>query len=172
MGRSVAVLAGLALAIVVGPVPAAEAFGVGACTIGGAITFSPGDQTPDQGTWNIAPATIVCRGQYNTKELMVRSGAFNGSGSYTSLPSAQGGCLRQLGTGSVDDWVTTEKQDVHVTEPHAFLLAGAGAFTTPTLRGVFEIVSYEGDCLTGPVTKANFQAQVTLFRGSPADWTI
>jgi len=172
MRRSVAVLAGLVLAILFGPVPSAEAVGVGACTIGGTINFSPAGETADQGAWSIGPATIVCRGQYNTKELMVRSGAFNGSGSYTSLPSAQGGCLRQLGTGSVDYWITTEKQDVHVTEPHAFLLAGAGAFTTPTLRGVFEIVSNEGDCLTGPVTTANFQAQVTLVRGSLADWTI
>ncbi len=172
MRRSVAVLAGLALAILLGPVPAAEAVGAGACTIGGMITFTPAGEAVDQGAWSIAPATIVCRGQYNTKELMVRSGAFNGSGSYTSLPSAQGGCLRQLGTGSVDYWITTEKQDIHVTEPHAFLLTGAGAFTTPTLRGVFQIVSYEGDCLTGPVTTANFQAQVTLARVSLADGTI
>ena len=35
----------------------------------------------------------------------------------------------------VDYWIPTEKQDVHVKEPYAFLLAGAGVFTTPTLRG-------------------------------------
>ena len=172
MGRPVAVLAGLTLAIILGPVPAAEAFGAGVCTIGGTINFVPAGQAADRGAWNIAPATIQCRGQYSTKELMLRNGSFTGSGSYTSLPSAQGGCLRQLGEGSVDYWITTEKQDVHVREPHAFLLAGAGAFTTPTLRGVFQIVSYEGDCLTGPVTKASFMAEVTLFRESLADWTI
>jgi hypothetical protein len=170
--RSVAMLAGLVLATVLATAPAAEALGAGVCTIGGTITFSPAGQTSETGAWSIAPATIVCRGQYNTKELMLRNGAFNGSGSYTSLPSAQGGCLHQLGTGSVDYWITTEKQDIHVQEPHAFLLAGAGAFTTPTLRGVFQIVSYEGDCLTGPVTTASFQAQVTLLRESLADWTI
>jgi hypothetical protein len=171
MGRSVALLVGLALAILVGPVPTAEAVGAGVCTIGGTINFSPNGQSPDQGAWSIAPATILCRGQYNTKELMLRYGSFTGSGSYTSLPTAQGGCLRELGTGSVDYWITTEKQDIHVQEPHAFLLAPAGAFTTPTLRGVFEVVSYDGDCLVAPVTKATFQAQVTLFRESSSDYT-
>ena len=56
-------------------------------------------------------------------------------------------------------------------EPYAFLLAGAGAFTTPTLRGTFQITSFDGNCVTGPVTKASFLAQVTLLRGSFADWT-
>src|SRR5919198_5018585 len=123
MHRSVAVLAGLALAILLGPaLQPAEAVGAGVCTIGGTINFSPTSDAA--GVWNIAPATIACRGQYNTKELMVRYGSFTGSGSYTSLPSAQGGCLRQLGTGSVDYWITTEKQDIHIQEPNAFLLAG------------------------------------------------
>jgi len=172
MHRSAAVLAGLALAILVGPAPPAGAVGAGVCTIGGTINFSPTTDTGEQGAWNIAPATIACRGQYNTKELMLRYGSFTGSGSYTSLPSAQGGCLRQLGNGSVDYWITTEKQDIHVKEPHAFVLAGAGAFLTPTLRGVFQLISYDSNCLVGPVTKASFQAQVTLFRESLADWTI
>jgi hypothetical protein len=170
MHRSVAVLAGLALAILVGPAPPAGAVGAGVCTIGGTINFSPTSETA--GNWDIDPATIACRGQYNTKELMMRYGSFTGAGSYTSLPSVQGSCLRQLGTGSVDYWITTEKQDIHVKEPHAFLLTGVGAFTTPTLRGVFQMVSYEGDCLTDSVTKASFQAQVSLFRESLADWTI
>jgi hypothetical protein len=171
MARPAALLAGLALALLLGPVPAAEAVGAGVCTIGGTINFVSTGGNQGAGSWSISPATIQCRGQYNTKELMMRNGGFSGEGSYTSLPSADGGCLRQLGTGDVDYWITTEKQDVHVREPHAFLLAGAGAFTTPTLRGVFEIVSYEGDCLVGPVTKASFQAQVSLFRESASDWT-
>lgn len=171
MRRSAVILAGLALAMLLGPARPADAVGAGACTIGGTINFISGQETPGQGTWSIFPATILCRGQYNTKELMLRNGEFTGEGSYTSLPSAQGGCLRQLGTGDVDYWITTEKQDIHIREPHAFLLAGAGAFTTPTLRGVFQIVSYEGDCLTGPVTKASFLAEVTLFRESASDWT-
>src|SRR5436853_2749433 len=102
---------------------------------------------------------------------MVRTGSFSGSGTYTALPSAQAGCLRELGTGEVDYWITTEKQDIHIKEPYAFLLSGAGVFTTPTLRGVFQIMSYDGNCLTGPVTKASFLAQVTLFRESASDYT-
>jgi hypothetical protein len=165
MGRSVAVLAGLALALVLGPVPAAEAgVGVGACTIGGTITFTPSEQTAGQGTWAIAPGAIHCRGQFNTYEYMTRQGEFSGSGTYTSASSSEGGCFRELGTGEVDYWIPTDRQDIHVIEPYAFLLAGAGAFTTPTLRGTFQITTYDGNCVTGPVTKASFLAQVTLLR--------
>lgn len=171
MHRSVAVLAGLALMIILGPAPAAEAFGAGACTIGGTITFTQG-QTPGQGDWAISPGVIQCRGQFNTYEYMMRQGSFSGSGTYTTLPSAQEGCLRELGTGTVDYWIPTDKQDIHIVEPYAFLLAGAGAFTTPTLRGVFQVTTFDHNCVTGPVTKASFLAQVTLFRGSLADWTL
>jgi hypothetical protein len=171
MRRSVAVLAGLAVALLLGPAPAAEAVGAGACTIGGTITFKP-SETPGQGTWSIAPGAIQCKGQFNTYELMVRQGDFGGSGTYTSASSSETGCFRELGTGTVDYWIPTDKQDIHVVEPYAFFLAGAGAFLTPTLRGTFQITTYDGDCVTGTVSKASFLAQVTLFRGSFADWTI
>jgi hypothetical protein len=171
MKRAAVVVASVLLTIVVGPAPSAHAFGVGACVIGGTINFSPVAHEPGRGAWRIAPATIQCRGQYNTKELMVRYGSFAGEGSYTSVPSTDNGCLRQLGTGSVDYWITTQKQDVHIKEPNVFLLAGAGAFMTPTLRGVFQILSYDGDCLASPVTKASFFAQVSLLRESSSDYT-
>ena len=172
MGRPAAVLAGLALALFLAPAPAAEAVGAGVCSIGGTINFVPTGGSPTEGNWSISPGSIQCRGQYNTKELMLRYGSFSGEGSYTSLPAAEGSCLRQLGTGDVDYWITTEKQDIHVREPHAFVLGGAGAFTTPTLRGVFQLISYEGgQCLTGSVTRVSFSAQVSLFRESASDWT-
>lgn len=165
-------LAGLLMTIVVGvEAPPAHAFGAGACVIGGTINFSPVAVELGRGTWDISPATIQCRGQYNTKELMLRYGSFAGNGSYTSVPTTDNGCLRQLGTGEVDYWITTQKQDVHVREPNAFHLAGAGAFVTPTLRGVFQILSYEGDCFAHTVTKANFLAEVSLFRESASDYT-
>jgi hypothetical protein len=164
-------LAGLVLAAFVASPPAAEALGVGVCAISGTITFSPSAVTPDRGDWNISPAVIQCRGQFNTWELLVRQGSFTGSGSYIVVPSGEGGCLRELGTGTVDYWITTDEQDVHIKEPHAFLLAGAGTFTTPTLRGVFQIPTYEGNCLTAPVTRALFLAEVTLVRVSMADYT-
>jgi len=165
-------LAGLALVAFLAPAPAAEALGAGVCAISGTITFRPSSAVAtDRGDWNISPAVIQCRGQFNTKELMLRQGPFAGSGSYTVVPSGAGGCLRELGTGTVDYWIPTDEQDVHVQEPHAFLLAGAGAFTTPTLRGVFQIPTYEGNCLTTPVTRALFLAQVTLVRVSMADYT-
>lgn len=172
MKRSVGVLAGLTLAAVFGPAPAADAVGVGACTITGTITFTPAGEGADQGLWAISPAQITCRGQFNTYELMLKQASFEGKGSYTTLPSGEGGCLRELGAGEVDYWIPTEKQDVHVKEPHTFVLAGAGAFVTPTLKGSFQIPAYDGNCLTAPVTKALFLAEVSLFRNSGADWTF
>lgn len=173
MRRSVGVLVGLTMAAVVAPAPAADAVGAGACTISGTISFQPiGGAGSDVGAWDISPAQIACRGQFNTYELMLKQASFSGTGSYTTLPSGEGGCLRELGTGTVDYWIPTEKQDVHVVEPNAFLLAGVGAFTTPTLKGVFQIPAYDGNCLTNSVTKATFLAEVTLFRHSGADWTL
>ena len=169
--RSIAVLTGLALTAFLAVTPAADALGLGACTITGTITFTPQPLVHDHGAWEISPAVIQCRGQFNTRELMVRQGSFTGFGSYTVLPSGDGGCLRELGNGTVDYWIATDEQDVHVKEPHAFLLAGAGAFTTPTLRGLFQIPRYEGNCLTSPVTTALFLAEVTLVRISTADYT-
>lgn len=164
-------LAGLIMAVVIAPAPAAHAVGVGACTISGTISFTPAGAGSDIGLWEISPAQIACRGQFNTYELMLKQAGFSGYGSYTTLPSGEGGCLRELGTGTVDYWIPTEKQDVHVVEPNAFLLAGAGAFTTPTLKGAFQVPAYDGNCLTHAVTKATFLAEVTLVRMSAADWT-
>jgi hypothetical protein len=169
--RSVGVLAGLIMAVVIGPAPAADAVGAGACTITGTINFAPAGAGSEIGLWDISPAQIACRGQFNTYELMLKQAGFSGKGSYTTLPSGEGGCLRELGTGTVDYWIPTEKQDVHVVEPNAFLLAGAGAFTTPTLKGVFQIPAYDQNCLTSAVTKATFLAEVTLVRVSAADYT-
>ena len=171
MRRTVGVLAALMLAMILGPAPAADAVGVGACTITGTITFIPMGKGAEVGAWDISPAQITCRGQFNTYELMLKQAGFRGAGSYQTLPSGEGGCLRELGTGTVDYWIPTEKQDVHMVEPNAFLLAGAGAFTTPTLKGVFQIPAYDGNCLTTSVTKATFLAEVTLVRNSGADWT-
>jgi hypothetical protein len=172
MRRSFAMVAGLLMTLlVVVEAPPAHAFGAGVCVIGGTINFVPVAHEPGTGAWNISPATIQCRGQYNTKELMLRNGSFTGDGSYTSVPNTDNGCLRQLGTGSVDYWITTQKQDVHIKEPNAFLAGGAGAFMTPTLRGVFQILSYEGDCLASTVTRASFLAEVTLLRESSSDYT-
>jgi hypothetical protein len=50
-------------------------------------------------------------------------------------------------------------------EKNEFVLAGAGKFTTPSLKGSFIIPPpYEGDCITTPVTRATFIAQVVLAR--------
>ena len=102
---------------------------------------------------------------------MLKHGAFTGSGSYRDLPSGEGGCLQELGTGTVDYWIPTEKQDVHVKEPYSFVLAGAGVFTTPTLRGVIPDPAHDGNCLTSPSPKALFLAETALVRVSGADFT-
>ena len=55
--------------------------------------------------------------------------------------------------------------DIVITEPENHTLAGAGLFATPTLHGPFEIAPpYDGDCVTKPVTRATFAAEVVLYR--------
>ena len=177
MRRSLAVLAGLTLALLAGPVPAAEAVGAGACTISGTIRFTPSLATADRGGWEIAPAVIQCQGLFNVfgaagngvgfgEKINGHGQSFTGSGSYSTVRSGDGGCLHQLGRGDVDYWILTDKQDVHMREQTEFLLAGAGTFTTPTLYGSFQIPLFEGDCLAGAVTTGLFLAEVTMVRAS------
>lgn len=161
-----AVLSLLALTVVVGPAPRADAIGAAPCTITGTIRFTPAATGPDQGTWDIAPAVIHCRGIFNViarmGEHITGHGSFTGTGSYV-VRHNQGGCLPELGSGTVDYWIPTDHQDVHMQEANTFLLTGAGAFTTETLYGTFQTL-YEGNCLVAPVTRALFVAEVSMVR--------
>ena len=164
MKRSfVAELVCLTLASFLTAVPAAHASAAGVCTISGTINFAP--SASPQGRWEISPGVIECRGFFSGNP-MIGPGSFVGSGSYTAVPSGAG-CLEQLGSGTVDYWITTTEQQVHLIEPHSFILAGAGPFTTPTLRGTFQIPLYDGNCVATPRTTTLFLAQVTLARGGP-----
>lgn len=163
-GSFVAPLGCLTLGSFVAAAPAAEAKAAGLCTISGTINFSP--SASPQGRWEISPGVIDCRGFFFGWTPMLGPGSFVASGSYTAVPSGAG-CVEQLGSGTVDYWITTTEQHVHVIEPHSFTLAGAGAFTTPTLRGTFQIPLYDGNCMTTPRTTTLFLAQVTLARAGP-----
>jgi hypothetical protein len=154
----------LTLASLLSAAPAAEATAAGVCTISGTINFSP--SASSRGRWDISPGVIACRGFFFGWHSMLGSGSFVATGSYTSVPSGAG-CVEQLGPGTVDYWIATTHQHVHLIEPHAFTLAGAGAFTTPTLRGTFQIPLYDGNCVTTPRTTTLFLAQVTLARAGP-----
>ena len=154
----------LTLASFLAAAPAAEATAAGVCTISGTINFWP--SAAPQGRWVISPGVIECRGFFFGWDPMLGPGSFVASGSYTAVPSSAG-CVEQLGSGTVDYWITTTQQHVHVIEPHSFMLAGAGAFTTPTLRGTFQLPLYEGNCVTTPRTTTLFLAQVTLARVGP-----
>lgn len=173
MKRPLAVLAGLLMITLVAPAPAAEAIGVAECLISGTIRFTP--SAPDRGAWEINPAVIQCQGMFNfvssprhghgVGETFVGKGQqFTGSGSYQTVPSSQGGCLHELGEGTVDYYLATVNQDIHMKEKNTFLLAGAGTFTTPTLHGSFQIPPHDSSCLTGPATTALFLAEVTMVR--------
>ena len=165
MKRSfVAELVCLTLASFLTAAPAAEATAAGVCTISGMINFSPSASSRDH--WDISPGVIECRGFFAGWDPMLGSGSFVASGSYTAVPSSAG-CVEQLGSGTVDYWIATSNQHIHLIEPHSFILAGAGAFTTPTLRGTFQIPLYDGNCVTTPRTTTLFLAQVTLARVGP-----
>jgi hypothetical protein len=168
--RALTVLMGLLLPLV-WVTPQAEANGAAVCAISGTIDFTPSTAVPSQGQWRIEPAVINCQGIYRGYQYFTAPGSFAGTGTYTDLPG-KGGCLHQVGKGDLDYRLTTTEADLHFEEPGQFVLAGAGAFTTPSLNGTIQMTPpYEGDCLSAPVTRATFFAQALMVRlsGSGVD---
>jgi hypothetical protein len=160
--RFVAAMAVVGLAVV-GFTPKANAVGYGACAIVGTISFSP--QSPTAGTWTIGPATLDCQGIIGKRARITGRGPFRGSGTYTALPPGDAACLRQSGTGKVEYEIPTASGTIKVTEAATHTLAGAGVFDTPSLHGMFQLPPpYDGDCLTKPVSRAAFVAQLVLYR--------
>ncbi len=164
MKRLIAVVAGLSLVPLFGFVPKAEAIGPGTCTISGTIAFEPPNGPYLRGVWTIRPGAIDCKGAYRGVDYFTGQGPFTGSGTYSVLPSGTGACIHQVGEGSVDYTFVTNGGWYRLTEKNEFVLAGAGKFTTPSLKGSFVIPPDEGDCITTPVTRATFVAQVLLAR--------
>jgi hypothetical protein len=142
--------------------PPAGALGAAACVISGTVSFdspSTAPLTAGTGVWHIGPAQIHCNGVTNGYRIF-GTGPFTGSGTYTALPAAGGSCFHHVGTGMVDYYIRSGAMVFHIQEAKRFLLAGAGEFTTPTLRGTLQLAPpYEGDCVTKPVTRATFVAQ-------------
>ena len=159
----------LALTPMVGAVPPARATGAGVCTVTGTITFSAGSLAATDGVWTIGPAVISCQGLFNGYERIIGSGSFTGSGTYRAFPDGTGTCLRHVGTGTLNYGFPTSQADIRLVEPNSYTLAGAGAFTTPSLRGTFKVAPTDGDCVTKPVTTAIFVAEATLIRFAPPD---
>jgi hypothetical protein len=159
--RTIALVACLTLVPLIGLVPPANAVGAGVCTISGTIAFEPPNGPYLRGVWNIRPGAIDCKGVYKRVDYFTGQGPFTGTGTYTVLPSGTGACLHQVGEGSVDYTFRTTNGWYNLTEKNEFVLAGAGKFTTPSLRGTFVIPPpYEGDCIVTPVTRATFIAEV------------
>ena len=149
----------------VGFVPPAEALGGAACLITGTITFSAPSATAatgDSGTWEINPGQINCNGIIKGYRIF-GAGPFTGSGTYGALPIAGGPCLQHVGTGMVDYVMRSGAMVWHMQEAQRFVLAAAGEIATPTLRGPAKLAPpYEGDCVTKPVTRAFFAAEVVM----------
>jgi len=142
----------------------AGAVGGGACRITGRMVFSP--QTETNGRWSIEDGIIDCQGLLSGgKNRILGPGEFKGSGSYSALGGG-GACLHQTGSGTLEYRIPTSGGYLFISEPDSYTMAGVGAFTTPTLRGAFEVAPpYNGDCVTKPVTSATFVAEATLYRG-------
>jgi len=170
VNRPVALLVGLVVMPLVGYAPPARAMGGGACTISGTINFAPTSTNPGRGVWSIEPAVISCQGVFRAYERITGPGSFSGSGTYTETPAGSGTCLHHVGSGNVDYTIPTTEADVRIKEPHEFVLAGAGAFATPSLRGSFQVTPpYDGDCVARPVTRATFIAEAVLTRVNGLD---
>jgi hypothetical protein len=159
---------GLGALTLVGSMPPVEATGTAVCTISGTITFSHSELTSTGGRWTVGPAVISCHGLYNGYERIMGPGRFAGAGTYTAFPSGTGTCLHSVGSGTVEYGFPTTAYDIRLVEPQNYTLAGAGAFTTPSLKGTFEVTPpYDGDCVTKPITSALFVAQASLVRFYP-----
>ena len=169
MKRSIVLMAGLVMFPFVGSVPAADATGGSACTITGTITFSASSVTAAEGRWAIGPAVISCHGLFNGYERILGPGPFSGSGAYTAFPSGSGTCLHNVGTGTIDYHFPTTASDIHLVEPSTYTLAGAGALSTPSLNGTFQVAPTSGNCVTASVTSALFVAEAVLVRFVPPD---
>lgn len=155
-----------ALAVVVLPVlgfsSTAHAIEEGACTVTGTIAFTT--QSPGTGVWSIGPAVIDCQGIAAARRLITGRGPFTGSGTFTALAPGDSGCLRQAGTGKLDYRIPTTAGDILITEQETHTLAGIGVLNTPRLHGTFQVAPpYEGDCVTKPITRATFVAQLVLY---------
>lgn len=161
MKRFVAML-GLLVLPVIGFASEAGAVGYGACTISGTMTFTP--QSATAGTWTLTPAVIDCQGLIAARRRIIGRGPFRGSGTYEALPPGDSACLRHSGTGKIEYDIPTTGGDIFVSEPWDYRLTGVGTLTTPTLRGAFQVTPAGGDCVTKPVTRATFTAEVILLR--------
>jgi hypothetical protein len=156
----IAALSVLGMAVL-GFTPTAGAVGYGACTILGTISFA--SQTPTGGTWAIGPAILDCQGIVGKRARITGRGPLSGSGTYKDL--APGACFPQQGTGKVEYVIPTASGAIRVEEAATTTVAGAGLFQTPTLNGTLQVPPpYQGDCVTKPLSKATFAAQVVLYR--------
>jgi hypothetical protein len=159
-------VAGLSLVAlsVLGFSPTAGAVGQGACNITGTITFSSSSKTLSEGTWKIAPAVIDCQGIVAARRRITGRGPFSGGGTFRELSAGSGGACHQSGSGTVDYTIPTSGGDILVSEPITYTMVGVATFTTPTLRGAFQFAPSSGDCVTNPVTRATFVAEMLLYR--------
>jgi hypothetical protein len=163
--RLLILLSAIVPTVVTGFVPPAHALGGAACLISGTISFSKPSAaaaTGDSGTWAIGPGQITCNGIIKGFRIF-GSGPFTGSGTYETLPVGTGPCLQHTGTGTVDYIMRSGAMVWHMQEAQKFVLAAAGEIATPTLRGPAKLAPpYEGDCVTKPVTRAFFAAEVVM----------
>jgi hypothetical protein len=173
LGRRILLLGVVVATSVVGFVPAASGLGGALCRISGTISFAPPAADAPAGTaggWEIGPAQIECDGAINGYRIS-GTGPFAGSGTFTGLPSAGGTCghfVHLVGSGNVDYLMRSAAMIYRVRETKRFVLAGAGEFSTPSLRGAMQLLPpYDGDCLTKPITRATFFAQGRYLRTEP-----
>ena len=172
MGRRVLLLVVIVATSVVSFVPAASGLGGAACVISGTITFMPPAEAASggAGTWEVGPGQIQCNGIINGYRIW-GTGPFTGSGSYTTLPVAGSTCghlVHHVGEGNVDYLMRSAAMLFRMRETKRFVLAGAGEFSTPSLRGAIQLLPpYEGDCVTKPITRATFVAQARYLRTEP-----
>jgi hypothetical protein len=162
MRRLVAAV-GLVVLPLAGFAAPAEAIGYGVCAITGTISFTA--ETDTTGTWSIKAAAIDCQGLFAARRRIIGRGPLRGSGTFSTLSPAGGGCFQSSGDGEIEYRIPTTGGELQVNEDVTLTVAGAGTFSTPSLNGPMQLPPpYGGECLTKPVGKSTFVAEVVLLR--------
>jgi hypothetical protein len=143
-----------ALALVAIPTPADAAPGA-YCLVDAVADFSKGlGATSSSGTYT-TKGTATC----------FEAGAIEpmGSGTYTSSGAFEGNCGSLTGDFVNRIELATAQGKKLLEDTGTFVVLGSGYSIGERSTGPFEVVGFDGDCVTTPFDNARFLAQFYLF---------
>jgi hypothetical protein len=116
---------------------------------------SPGlTPTTSKGYWSAGPTSFDCHGTVNGQPV-------TGPGTIVESGPLEGTCSLGSGSGVQTITIPTAKGTVHLEISMTFSWVGAGGvFSGPGVKGAFEFMPTQGDCINAPVTGYKQYTQV------------